>query len=63
MRAYHRGGSSQQQTKIISAEKVAILISKFFNVLLCELLGEEGAGDGGGLCLRICPHFVVYSET
>ena len=28
MRAYHRGGSSQQQTKIISTEKVAILISK-----------------------------------
>ena len=27
MRAYHRGGSSQQQTKIISTEKVAILIS------------------------------------
>ena len=48
MRAYHRGGTSQQQTKIVSAEKVTIQTFYRFDVL-----GEERARDGGGLCLRI----------
>ena len=32
MRAYHRGGTSQQQTKIISAEKVTILTFYWFDL-------------------------------